>query len=856
MISSMLSRRFIFVELVFGLFWLCLLQGSLHAAPVVDRIDPGIMPAYIESYLLDCGGTNGAVAQTGWVSLRGRPTETVIDVTNATTTSVDLQYNVAGIVCRSSIKGGIVSTTNGIIGTNPSGLGIAGTGAAYTYGANNGDLSLGTPIPFTYTAGTAFTVTTDINIGISEKRIHTYSVNPRYRCVTNPRDTNFRTPASSVDFGACRSIAVPVFTIRVNVPPAGNPPIGTIDAATCRLWSGWAFDRDRSSASIAVHVYMDASAGSPGSTFVGEFIANSPRSDVNAVHGISGNHGFEIAVPAAYQNSSRRIYMYAIGISSSGARDGENAYLGTLAYNACPAAPSLSCTVSGGSILAGQTVTPSILVRHNGPATAPTSSFAGSLLITSQPNESISGSVSNGATVTVNGATRTYTAPGSYSVTASLTSSSTAGGGAFSCVSTITVTAPPPVITCSVTSGGVDVGSNGFVTASIRHTGPQYAPNLNYTATVTITSQPSEALTGSVVNGAVAVRDSTPLLYPNAGVYAVGVSVSATGGGYTVSTSCATTITVYARPYVRTYNNDVQAGYGFANAGVCENGTGDITAYARSGANSYSGSGTQLGAFARGQISGFRTASTLTTAASLPEVLGFANTTLVNTATGRFGGSFSAGNCMFDYWSQSSRAAVITNQTIDISTLASGSYYIEQTSATVPVVITGQIANGRRVSVYVSGTAFVRGASVGYSSTNWVSRSDIPSLYVIARGAILIGSDVRNLDGNYIAQNRNLTDGRITTCANSVTLSTFSDSASLIANCGNRLVVNGSFSARRINFLRTIGTVNASAAGEPVATSNAAEVFVYSLENFTSEQPLDGIQQQTYDSITALPPIL
>lgn len=739
-----LPKRYVVGGLLMAIFWLCALQGSMHAAPVVDNIGPGLMPSYIEDYLLDCGDTNGAVAQTGWVSLRGRPTETVIDVPNATTTTVDLQYNVAGIVCRNSIKGGIVSTTNGIISTEPSTLGISGTGSAYAYGSSDGSLSLGVPIPFTYTSATAFTTTTDINIGISEKRIHTYSVSTRYRCVTNPGDTNFRTPTSSVDFGACRSIAVPIFTIRVNVPP----PV--------------------------------------------------------------------------------------------------------------PARPNLSCTVSGASIIAGQTATATLVISHNGPASAPTSSYSGTLQITSQPSENLSGSVGNGLAVTQNGTTRTYTVPGSYTVTVDLTSSSSAGGRAFSCTNTITVTAPAPTITCTVTSGGVDVGSNGFVTVSVRHTGPTYAPNLAYDATVTITSQPTEHLTGSLVNGTVAVRDSTARLYPNAGVYNVTVSVSATGGGFTVSSPppCTTTITIYARPYLRTYNNDVQAGYGFTNAGTCENGTGDITAYTRSGANSYSGSGTQLGAFARGQISGFRSASTLATAATLPEVIAFANTTLVNTAAGRFGGSFSAGNCMFDYWSQSSRAAVITNQVVDISTLETGSYYVEQTSATVPVVITGQIANSRRVSVYVNGAAFVRGASVGYSSANWSTRGEIPSLYVIARGDILIGSDVRNLDGNYIAQNRNLTDGRITTCADTTTLRTFSSNASLLANCATRLVVNGSFSARRINFLRTIGTVNVSVPGEAASVSNASEVFIYSLENFMGEQALDGLQQQEYDSITALPPIL
>lgn len=830
-------------------------SGSAHAAPVVDRIPDGTMPSYVEAYLLDCGGTNGAVAQTGWVSLRGNPTVTVVEVNNYTTTTIDLQYNVAGIVCRANAKGGIVSTTNGIIATTPSNLNIAGLSSTYTYGNSNGDYTLGDPILFTYTSPTPFTVSTDISVAINEKRINTYSVNPRNRCVTNPGDVNIRAPLSNIDFAACRSSATPVFTLRVNVPPPGNPPQGTIDIATCDTWSGWAFDRDRSSDSIAVHIYLNAPAGTPGAVFVGEFMTSVNRSDVNATFGISGNHGFEIPVPAAYKNSAATVYAYAIGLDTAGNRDGINAYLGTRSYDPCPVAPQTSCNVTGFSVVAGGSGAASVTIRHNGPALAPTINYSGTLTLQGV-SDSLTGILANGASVTRSNTTQVFPAPGSYTASASFDITSSAGNTTISCSGVVTVTLPPPQINCSVLGAAIEQGSSTIVQVTINHLGPQYAPDVAFSATVQIVSQPTEALTSTVQNLNSRILTSTSRTYPNAGRYAVTVLISGTGGPYAVSTNCSGTITVSSRPYVRTYGNDVHAGSGFGTD--CSIGAGSVLTFNRGSSANFAGSGGQLGTFARGPIQGFRSASMRPDSTILPYALSFSNTLSNNPAGSLFGGLFGQRLCAPDYWSGSQTATARSDQTINLAAFtASGRYVYTQSNPGIPVTITGILPAGVKITIYIDGNVVItNGPRVGYGDGPWGSIATIPSLYVVSRGNIGIASNVTTLDGQYVAQHTDTTRGRINTCIDPTSLTFYSSDSALITNCRNRLTVNGTFSAFKVNFLRLVNTTLSAVPGEPASTSNAAEVFVFSPEVYLGIQPTVGASPQTYDSITALPPSL
>lgn len=111
----------------------------------------------------------------------------------------------------------------------------------------------------------------------------------------------------------------------LTIRPPGAPAVGYTetaaitrsgDKATLKV-SGWAYDSARSSESSAVHVYVTTPAG----VRTGHALtADQPRSDVNQVMGVSGNHGFsrsfDLAAAGVY-----RVCVYALG-------SGETADLG------------------------------------------------------------------------------------------------------------------------------------------------------------------------------------------------------------------------------------------------------------------------------------------------------------------------------------------------------------------------------------------------------------------------------------------------------------------------------------------------------------------------------------------------
>jgi Trypsin-like peptidase domain len=71
-------------------------------------------------------------------------------------------------------------------------------------------------------------------------------------------------------------------------------PIGTVDSANDGVVAGWTFDRDLSGLSLNIAVSCE-------STYI-TAVANTPRPDVNAAYGISGNHGFSVPLPASLRD--------------------------------------------------------------------------------------------------------------------------------------------------------------------------------------------------------------------------------------------------------------------------------------------------------------------------------------------------------------------------------------------------------------------------------------------------------------------------------------------------------------------------------------------------------------------------
>lgn len=93
-------------------------------------------------------------------------------------------------------------------------------------------------------------------------------------------------------------------------------PIGSFDFAAesggVAHVAGWAFDPGASAQSIAVDVYVNGSGV--------RLAADQPRADVNAVMGVSGQHGFAASVPL--QPGDNSVCAYAIGLT------GNNPFLG------------------------------------------------------------------------------------------------------------------------------------------------------------------------------------------------------------------------------------------------------------------------------------------------------------------------------------------------------------------------------------------------------------------------------------------------------------------------------------------------------------------------------------------------
>lgn len=99
--------------------------------------------------------------------------------------------------------------------------------------------------------------------------------------------------------------------------PTDRVPYGYYDstaAASCTSIAGWAIDPDTLDAPINVHMYS-------GTTFIGSYVTNQVRNDVNNNPGVNatGAHGFDIPTPAALKTGTPHVvHIYAINNNPSG----------------------------------------------------------------------------------------------------------------------------------------------------------------------------------------------------------------------------------------------------------------------------------------------------------------------------------------------------------------------------------------------------------------------------------------------------------------------------------------------------------------------------------------------------------
>ncbi|MCR5632222.1 MAG: leucine-rich repeat protein [Eubacterium sp.] len=137
----------------------------------------------------------------------------------------------------------------------------------------------------------------------------------------NSAQHNQRIPASS---GKCGTCGRKNGQIRAKVLHLGNSdkcPVGYLDSVECVgegkiKVKGWAYDPDRSSSTINVHIYIGGGAGTTGAE-CHVVTANKSYPSVNSVMGVSGDHGFE-AVISTSKSGSQKICAYGIDITQIG----------------------------------------------------------------------------------------------------------------------------------------------------------------------------------------------------------------------------------------------------------------------------------------------------------------------------------------------------------------------------------------------------------------------------------------------------------------------------------------------------------------------------------------------------------
>jgi hypothetical protein len=330
------------------------------------------------------------------------------------------------------------------------------------------------------------------------------------------------------------------------------------------------------------------------------------------------------------------------------------------------------------------------------------------------------------------------------------------------------------------------------------------------------------------------------------------VNPAAPSGGSASTEAC---VYVAAKPYTRVYRGDVSAGGGLVTSpdalDSCTRSAGAAVIGWNKRSATWSGAGVQFAVYAMSTIFDTSTALVNGGGAPRPNGLSFANSGVgVDTANGNFGGSLGSVACMADHYATLPSSAAGVAASTSVNGL-SGAY-----TRTGNLEITGGTINsGRKVSIFVDGNVFIRGSVAFGDSGSWNS-GNIPSFRLIVKGNIFIDNDVTRLDGLYVAQPEGGADGIIYTCALETDPYTpMALNGSLGAQCDTKLTVNGSFVARQVRLLRTVGTQGASTANETAAAGNMAEAFIYGPSTWII-QPSDVQGSAEYDAITTLPPVL
>lgn len=422
-----------------------------------------------------------------------------------------------------------------------------------------------------------------------------------------------------------------------------------------------------------------------------------------------------------------------------------------------------------------------------------------------------------------------------------------------------------PVVTCAVNASNTEIGSTVTYTMSVNNntrTNKGAIPDIYGTATVSLnptTGVSSATASNSTLTAAAPLgygTTKTLTMTPNitftaSNTYTVTGSMPWTGGGYSATATCAPdTTAVVDSPYLRVYGGDVLAGSGFGDS--CSNVTADVKSYAKqvtTPTTGWVGAGTQLGAIVSGTLNQFLTHDLVST--NTPLARSFAN-------TGPNGGAFGSTLCAYDFWANSAPKAVTSSATtVDISTLPSGKHrFPANTTLTASAPLTTQL------SIFVNGHVII--GSDLKQTTSWANVQSIPSLYIVSKGGnVLIRPVAHQIDGILVAEPADLNNvndpyGKIYTCVSDTGIASPTVAQQAPGgNCNSGLLINGALVAKKINFLRTRGSLSSATIGEKYTSSNIAEIIRYIPDTFMSTPSLiPEFSIDAFDSVVSLPPSL
>jgi hypothetical protein len=431
----------------------------------------------------------------------------------------------------------------------------------------------------------------------------------------------------------------------------------------------------------------------------------------------------------------------------------------------------------------------------------------------------------------------------------------------------------PPIAGCTLNVPSlIQPGESFTITATVT-----YSPDPPSGATITVNtpglSPTSKGATAATGGKTVFSWSSTASAANN---YSTNYSIS----GTSLSGPC-TTIPVVDLSYFKVFGGDVEVGGDFEGTS-CTNpaGEGKLSGWYSNGSPMF-GASTQFAATALGQIIGVNSAHG--SAPSPPAGLTFANrpvsdieTTFNTNYSAKLGGNFGTTQCLFNPTLPSATPLNASSASAGTSPLNGDGTFSVPAAYTPFTLGSGNFAPPHHVTLYVNGNVFISGNVIynGDGSWNLNSSATPPSFMLVATGSIYIAPTVTELNGIYMAK------GNIYTCATSAGNPV--SSTNLFDVCNRQLLVHGSFVARHLNFMRTVGTLNDSLNGglnesresagrgscknqqlsaaptQPSLRQCAGEVFDFSPEMYLSEWEImpEGNGAVQYDSLTSLPPVL